>query len=349
MRGRDCLGYGLWLVLGSLAFAQNTEPALQNRVRLEPESFAANHRLGEYYVQRGALPAAIPYLRKAFQIDPANYDNAYDLALACLQTSATGEARRIIVDLLHRQDRSELHNLLGDVEEADGKTLEAAREYELAARMDPSEKNVFDLGSDLLNHRGFDQARKVFEFGIGRYPRSARLRVGLGVAYYSLSRWTEAVESLCAAVDLDPRDRRALDFLGKMHAVAPELDEEVNQRLARFVKLYPDNASANYYYAVSLRNRAGGSAEKGATSEVEALLKRALRLDPQLADAHYQLGLLYEDGNQAENAIREYQAAVRSQPAMKVAHYRLAHLYTSVGQPELARKELQLFRAASDR
>jgi tetratricopeptide (TPR) repeat protein len=349
MRDRNFLSCGISLLLGALAVSQTTESTLQNRVRLDPGSFAANHQLGEYYVQRGALPAAIPYLRRAFQIDPANYDNSYDLALACLQTGATGEARGVIRDLLQRQDKSELHNLLGDVQEAAGKTVEAVREYELAARMDPSEKNVFDLGSDLLNHQGLDQAVKVLEFGAGRYPKSARMRVGLGVAYYSQSRWAEAVESLCAAVDLDPKDRRALEFLGKMHAVAPELDAEVTERLARFVDLYPENASANYYYGVSLWNRVRGTAEKSVGIEVEALLKRALRLDPQLTDAHYQLGLLYEDQEQSQNAIREYQAAVLARPEMKTAHYHLARLYNAVGQPDLARKELQLFRAVSDR
>ena len=54
--------------------------------------------------------------------------------------------------MLRRQDRGELHNLLGDVEEASRNFDEAARQYETAARMDPSEKNLFDLGTDLLRH-----------------------------------------------------------------------------------------------------------------------------------------------------------------------------------------------------
>src|SRR5215472_3936848 len=145
MRSTNWRRVALAFILSPLAASQTTEADLQNRLRLAPASFAANHQLGEYHVRRGELPAAIPYLRKAFQIDPANYDNAYDLALACFETGATSEARQVLHDLLQRQDRSELHNLLGDIEEAEGKTIEAVREYELAARMDPSEKNVFDL------------------------------------------------------------------------------------------------------------------------------------------------------------------------------------------------------------
>jgi tetratricopeptide (TPR) repeat protein len=305
------------------------------------DGFELNHRLGESYISRGELQSAIPYLRRAYQIDPTNYNNGYDLALACLQMAALDEARRVIQDLLKRHDKSELHNLLGDVEEASGRPIEAVREYESAARMDPSEKNVFDLGSDLLTHQGFEQAVKVFEFGTGRYTNSARMHVGLGVAYYSLGRYYEAVGVFCAAVDLDPKDTRALDFVGKMHNVAPELDEEVTKRLARFAKLYPDNPLANFYYAVSLRNRASSIA----WTEVEVLLLKALKLNPQLTDARYQLALLYEDEGHAGKAIREYEAVLRAQPNLKTAHYRLSRLYAANGRAEEARKELELFRS----
>jgi tetratricopeptide (TPR) repeat protein len=301
-------------------------------------SFEANHRKGEYYVKRGDLRSAIPYLRRAFEIDPANYDNGYDLALAFLETKDVEGARRVIEDLRKLKDTSELHNLLGDVEEASGHTLQAVKEYETAARADPSEKNVFDLGTQLLNHAGYQQAIQIFEFGIGRFPKSARLQVALGVAYYSLSRYTDAIKSLCTAVDLDPTDTRALEFLGKLNDIAPEMEDDVSQHLARFARLYPGNASANYYYALSLRGRAK-------PSQIEALLKQAIQANPQMADAYYQLGILYQDEDETAKAILEYQRAVQLRPDFKSAHYRLSFLYQSEGQTELARNELRIFRS----
>ena len=336
------------LLFAPPAFPQDTEAALRERARLNPQSFEASHRLGEFYIQRGELRNAVRYLGDAYRIDPENYDNAYDLALACLETSALDEARKVIASLLRRQDRSELHNLLGDVEEAAGHTLDAVKQYEAAARMDPSEKNVFDLGSDLLNHKGFQQALEIFEFGAGRYPRSAKMRVGAGIAEYSLGRYNQAVEALCAAVDLDPADTRALDFLGKMRDISPELAGEVTRRLARFVQLDPNNAAANYYYALSLRGRALTGGAGGHESKIEALLLRAIRLNPKLADAYYQLGLLYEDQKLDAKAIPEYEAAIRLRPDLKPAHYRLARLYAAAGQSQRAEKEFQIFRSLKD-
>ena len=322
------------------------ENALLEQVRLHPESFQPNHALGEFYIQQHRLSAAIPYLEKARQIDLSNYENAYDLTLAYLQTGLTAKSREVIAELLREKDRAELHNLLGDVEEAEGHVTEAAQQYEIAARMDPSEKNLFDLGSDLLLHRGFEPALKVFVFAAERYPKSAKVRVGLGTAHYSLGQYDEAVASLCQAVDLDPGDTKALDFLGKMYDVSPRFAEEVTERLAHFVQAYPENAAAHYYYALSLRKRAlAPGSNGGAQAKAEAHLLRAVQLNPAYAEAHFELGLLYEDEKLDANAIQEYQLATRLRSDLSKAHYRLGRLYQKNGQQVLAQKEFDAFEA----
>ncbi len=209
---------------------------------------------------------------------------------------------------------------------------ETARHLERTARLDPSENNLFELGSYLLQHNGFAPGLTVFDYGVGRYPQSARLRVGLGVALYSLRRYDEAVERLCQAVDLDPRDTKALDFLGKMYDLSPQYASEVGKRLARFVELYPENAAANYYYALSL----GGSGL--------SYLQKVVQLDPAFTDAHYHLGLLSENAGATDKAIAQYEIAIRQRPSFSQARYRLARLYQKSGKPDLARKEFALLK-----
>src|SRR5262249_25324792 len=116
-----------WIALLCLAYlqpavggAEQDEKALLEQVRLHPESFLANHLLGEFYIQRHQFGTAIPYLERARQIDPADYDNAYDLALAAFEAGLTVKSREVVVTLLARQEKAELHNLLGDIEEKDG-------------------------------------------------------------------------------------------------------------------------------------------------------------------------------------------------------------------------------------
>jgi tetratricopeptide (TPR) repeat protein len=337
------------LIAFAAAENDSRESALLEEVRLHSESFEPNHLLGELYAHKGDFKAAVPYLRKAFEIDPTNYDNGYDLALVYLETGATQSSREVIQALIQRQDKAELHNLLGDVEEKDGNVQQSAEQYETAARMDPSEKNLFDLANELLLHRGFQPALKVLDFATQKYPHSAKLRVALGVAHYSLGQYNQALEALCDAVDLDPKDTRALDFLGKMYDVAPEKANEVTRRLARFAREYPANAATNYYYALSLRRRTTEDHSASADRQAERLLLRATKLSPEWPDAHYQLGLLYEDESLQDKAIREYQVAVRLRPDLAKAHYRLGRLYEKNGQPQLAQAEFHAFEALKGR
>jgi tetratricopeptide (TPR) repeat protein len=335
----------LLLALAAASGAQSSEASLREAASRHPDSFRANQELGEFYVRRHDLRAAVPYLGRAYEIDPADYANAYDLAIACLETGDLARSRSVVEELLRRQDKSELHNLLGDVEEASGNMIAAVKQYEMAARMDPSEKNVFDLATDLLRHKGFQQAIQIFEFGAGKYPQSARMRVGLGTAYYSNGRYDDAVQSLCQAVDLDPKDRKPLDFIGKMYDVSPAMADEVTRRLAGFARLYPDNTYANYYYALSLRKRSLGPDRKEGGAEPERLLAKAIKIDPKFAEAHYELGLLYQDEGKPAQAIAEYEAAVRVQPNLKQAHYRLGRLYASQGDARRAQKEFEVVRS----
>lgn len=307
-------------------------------VRLHPDSFSANHRLGEYYLQHNKVTSAIPYLEKAYHLDPTNYINSYDLALAYLQVKSIDKSQKLIDELIKREDKAELHNLLGDIEEAKGQIDDAAKEYELAARMDPTEKHLFDLGSDLLNHRAFRPALTVFEFGVQRYPESAKLRVGLGVSYYSLGQYDNAVEALCRAVDLDPQDTKALDFLGKMYNISAGYADDVTKHLAVFVRLYPKNASAQYYYGLSLRRRTVTQSSEN-DRLAEGYLVCAVQLKPEFTDAHYELGVLYQDLRQDKKAIEQFEIATRLQPDLVKAHYRLAQLYKRGGRGDLAEKE----------
>jgi len=322
-----------------------TESLLREQARLHPDSFAANRSLAQWYIRQRKVRAAIPLLEAARRANPQDYDNCYDLALAYLESGFTAKSREIANGLLARGDKAELHNLLGEIEEKDGRIEAAAAQYQTAARMDPSEKNLFDLGSCLLRHQGFQPALKLFQFGASRYPQSAKLRVGLGIAYYSLGQYSDAVESLCQAVDLDPKDARAIEFLGKMYDVAPELSAEVSARLARFADLHPDNAAAAFYYALSLRRRNVASPGDRDMSQAEALLKRAVKLDPNFAEAHYELGLLYEDEQQEAGALREFELAARLRPDFAKAHYRLARIYRKQGKSDLAEKEYRAFEA----
>lgn len=327
--------------LGDLEAARQQ---LTRAVALEPRNYDANHNLGEIYVKLGKLGDAIPLLKQAQQIDPSSYDNGYDLALAYLLTNHPDPARQLIASLLKKQDTAELHNLLGQIEEKEGNFVAAANEFEAAAHKEPSESNLFDWASELLLHRTLEPAIEVFRDGAERYPASARLAIGLGIAYYSRGIYDEAVKSLLHGADLNPSDPRCYLFLSKAYDSSPSQADEVIQRFRRFAELQPSDARAQYYYAISLWK--GKRAQDPAVdfSQIEALLKKAVALDPKLAEAHFQLGNLLSDQTHYAKAIPEYLAALESNSDIPDAHYRLGQAYVHTGQRDKAQAQLALYQ-----
>jgi tetratricopeptide (TPR) repeat protein len=317
---------------------------LTEAVRAEPGSFIAHHALAVFYLKQGEVKAAIPHLRRAHAIDPAHYDNGYNFALALLQIGSVDEARGIVTQLLKVKETGELHNLLGDVEELAGNLTGAADRFQRAAHMDATEEHLFDWGNIHLRLRAGDNALEVFTAAVVRFPASARLQIGLGIAQYSRGKYSEAVASFCRAVDLDPSDPRPYDFLGEIYGIAPELASEVTERLAGFVKAHPRNAMAHLYYALSLWRGERTRSEPEDLRRVETLLKRAVTLDPKLARGFLELGIFLSDQERYAEAVEQLRRATTLQPGVAQAHYRLAQAYRRTGQIALAEKELEIFQ-----
>jgi tetratricopeptide (TPR) repeat protein len=311
---------------------------------LEPHDFDANHNLGEFYIATGKIREATPFLEQAQHINPASYDNGYDLAQAYSLTGRLSDARQLVENLLQQKNAGELHTLLGQIDEKDGKFVLAANEFGTAAHMDPSEENLFDWGSEFLLHRTYEPAIEVFQKAVEQYPGSPRLQIGLGMALYSRGKYDEAVKALLAAADLNPADPRCYLFLSKAYDSSPQQAEEVIQRFRRFAELQPGNALAVYYYAMSLWKGKRGQDSGSDLGEVESLLQKSVILNPALPEAHVQLGNLYADQREYAKSIPEYQRALDLNANLPDAHYRLGQDYVHVGQKDRAQQEFEVYQ-----
>jgi tetratricopeptide (TPR) repeat protein len=328
------------------------EATLRAEVERQPDSFDANHRLGKSLVDDGKASEALVYLERASKLKPGDYPNSYLLAMAYADA---GQYERALIStqaLLTTQSgdkkaQSDLHHLLGDVEEKAGNPLDAVREYQRAAELNPSESNFFDWGAELLLHRAIEPAIEVFGKGNQLFPQSARLLVGLGVAWYTNGSYDQAAQRLCQASDLNPNDSKAYLFLGKIQAVETTQSECSSERLARFVKLQPGNALANYYYGVNLWKRRKGPDDTASLGQAESHLKQAIELDPKLGVGYLQLGILYSERQDFPSAVFAFQEATKATPQLEEAHYRLSQAYKRTGDKLKAEGELQLYNQIS--
>jgi tetratricopeptide (TPR) repeat protein len=231
--------------------------------------------------------------------------------------------------------------------EKPGSALEAARAYQRAAEAGPSESNLFDWGTELLIHRAPEQAAEVFEKGHRLFPRSQRMLLGLAAAGYAHGDYDRSAHSFFEACDLNPADPGPYIFLGKVQSIEIVQLQGYLDRLARFQKLHPDSAWANYYYAVALWKQRKGPEDSQTPARVQKLLQNAVRLDPALGAAYLQLGVVYSAQKGDTRAIAAYQKAIAVSPEMDEPHYRLGQAYERTGQKEKARQELDTYEEMS--
>ena len=246
--------------------------------------------------------------------------------------------------LIAAGDRAELHSLLADVDERLNDPVAAVHEYELAARLDPSENRYFAWGTELLLHRAAGPASEVFKKGTMQYPKSARMLAGLGAALYAAGSQEQAARRFCEASDLDSARAEIYEFLGELEktstAVMPSC---VQQKLSRFVHDQPNNPRANYNYALALWKQNRGSPDAATVDESSRLLARAIATDPNFGEAHLLLGMLRAELGDLTKAAESYERAIAVAPNLSDAHYRLGLAYRRMGEPSKAQEEFEKY------
>jgi tetratricopeptide (TPR) repeat protein len=316
--------------------------------KVSPQDFTQNLSAGRELLQEGKAKDAIPYLEQAQKLEPQNYDATYYLAMAQLKNGDAKQAEQSaqVLATKSKQDRAELHGLLARVKEAEGQPVDAVKEYQRAAEIDPSEANLFSWGAELLLHRAYQPASEVFAKGHRLHPNSVRILVGLGAAAYAQDLNGEAARWLFKASELEPNDPRPYLFLGKVQEVAKSEPAEWVAVFARFAKLQPNNPLAHYYYAVALEKQKRGEPDFAAR---ERELNRAVNLDPKFGDSYLKLGLLETERRDYPKAVASFEKAIELTPLPDEAHLRLAQVYRLMGEPEKARKESELYNEVAEK
>lgn len=334
--------------LAELKEMNSAEIEFKKALALDPKSAELNHNLGELYAGLGKVGSAIPCLRKAQQLRPT-YDNGYDLALAEMQGGELDAAERDIRELLRQRPAAELHSLLGTTLEKKGDFITAGNEMQIAAHLEPSEDNLFSWGAELLRHQTLKPAVEVFRNSVERFPRSARLQTGLGVADFLLNDDQGALTAFCAAIDLEPKDPGSYFLLSRVHRIPPEQQAEVTKLFEQHMAQSPKDAKARLYYATNLLDSAGGELKPKDLQKVKSLLEESIALDPRDAEAHLQFGIVLSNQQQNQAAAREFERCLALDPSANNARYRLAQTLIRLGEKERGRKEMQQWEALKSR
>jgi len=190
------------LGVNALHRGQDTEAAgyFRKALAAAPEDGTALYNLGLIELRQRRYGQAVNYLRQAARQQPKDLSVLQGLLVAQLEmasTEANGTLARILefaprdpqyhlqlaaplVEKGHPRaaqtvlesavknwpERGELHSLLGDAYEKQGRYKEAVDAYQTAVHRDPqNEAHWFSLGHEFLLHQNFDLAERIFADG----------------------------------------------------------------------------------------------------------------------------------------------------------------------------------------
>jgi tetratricopeptide (TPR) repeat protein len=296
-------------VLGVLGFLILTAAAA------EPPEAMRRARESYELSKRGDLAGAAEEMRAAVRLAPQN-----PLYLSALSGIASRQGKK-----------QEARECLERAVELD------SRDSTLQSRL---EDISLDLGADLAQQHRFKAGVVLAQDTAHRFPDSARAQQMLAFFLMRNHQNPAAVEAYRKALSLSPDASDISVGLGIAQTMAGMLPQAV-QTLEAGIRRWPSDAAHYQAYGVLLLRMA----EEGAATDKRGIemLRKALTIDPSLAEAHYQLGNVALARGDASGAIEQLLIALRNGDDASKVHFALSRAYRAAGMKEESDKHAAIF------
>jgi tetratricopeptide (TPR) repeat protein len=324
---------------GSLTQA---EAAWRQVLKLHLSDADAYANLGLLSAHQEHYADAIAYYRKALAIRPAMPGVRLDLGLAQFKSGDMKGAIQTFTPMLKSAPPASpqalrLAALLGMAHYGLGQFTAAIPYLKKAAAGDPANVGFrMALAQSCLAANQYPCVLDVYKQLLNLNAGSAEAEMLAGEALDEIQNHAAAIEHFRAAVKADPKAPNAHFGLGYLLWTQNRFEEAAAEFEAELANV-PMHAQALTYLADC-------DIHLGKTAKALPAAEKAVQIDPSIAKAHVDLGILYAGAGRREEAVREFKAAIKLAPNDQDPHWRLARLYQSMGKKEEARAEFESTR-----
>jgi tetratricopeptide (TPR) repeat protein len=191
------------------------------------------------------------------------------------------------------------------------KHREAIASFLEALKIDPKFANShYEIGASRLALRDFDGAIEAFDAAVAAKPDSPEAHLNLGISYCDKDEPARAIVEFRTVIEL---------LQGKVPIVVEQRDDRQRHDATILALAYSSLGSA--------------LDEKKELAQVLAAYHDAIRIDPGNAPAHCNLAMtLYDDGKNDAECEAHCKAAIDAEPDMAEAHFLLGQLYQMQGK-----------------
>lgn len=291
--------------------------------------------LGRAEVRARRYADAEKHLNRAIELMPGNIKAQAWMGALYLKT----DRPELALDLLRQAhaaspDDPSILVRIGDAQRALGKLREARDFYVLALEKDPGYGPAFTgMGLILEKKNDPDQAMDMYLRALAIDPKDALAHLRLAYIFFHKNMNLQADIELKHAEALLPGDPEALSL-----RVAIESQNGDPARAADMIESQirdnPDDAGL-YVQLGRARLRSGNF------DAAAAALEKARALKPGNAEAYLETAALFEAQERPDDALLYLNTAVRLQPDSADIHHRLALLYHETGDNAASKQHLQ--------
>jgi tetratricopeptide (TPR) repeat protein len=294
-------------------------------LQVEPNRAEILNLLGSTCYQTGRLLDAVGWYREAVDAQPDDAE-AYNNLGVVLQ-----ELGHLEVALAQFEAAIELapeytqaYFNLGNALNEDGQHDLAIRAYQKALSLDPNytaaRNNLAYLYQSVDDHQ---QAIALYRQTIAQNPESAIAYMNLANLLQEQGNLEGAMVNYEKAGELESGNANLLHNLGVAYQAMGDTDRAI-QTYYSALQLSSRQAASHLNLGVLLRSHRG--------NEALAHLQQAITYEPDVAEAYYQIGLLWRDRMEIPAAISSFRQAVALDPDLADAHVALGETLLLIGK-----------------
>ena len=333
----------------ALGHADRTQAVLQDIRPLLNDQPQLQFQVAMLLLSQDLLGPSEELLRSVTRDLPGSYPAHLNLALAQQRLGQLPEATETARAALELEETAEIHALLADLMEAQGKPVDAVTHFQHAVALDPTPANYFALGYEFLAHWNWEEAAQVFSAGLEREPDSWQLWIGSGAAALGLTRYEEATRAFLKAIELKPGELMGYHLLAQAFDQSDTAFDDALRAFRDLLERDPASPWARYFEALGTFREGSRSADSSQLAARAEVLAQLTQEDSGFFEALLLLSeIQFELQNWAET-VEALQQAIQLDPNHVSAHYRLGLALQRLGQSHEAREMLGRYQALKAR
>jgi tetratricopeptide (TPR) repeat protein len=312
------------------------EAAWRAVLKTHPASAEAYGHLGLLEAREQNYKEAVPLYRKALALDPAMPGLRLNLGLALFKSEQLKEAIQEFTLLKAKAPDSpevqRLNILIGMAHYGLGEYAAAARFLKQAAAVDTQNLELrLALAHSCLWSKQYQCVLDTYHEMLTLNAESAEADMLAGEAEDAMKNYNGAIAEFRAAVKVDPKEPEVHFGLGYILWTQREYEEAATEFQAELAN-DPNQVRALVYLGDT-------QMQLNHPELAPPLLEKAAKLDAKMELAHLDLGILYSDAGQNNDALRELATAEKLAPTDVNVHWRLGRLYRTMGKRVEAKAE----------